>query len=131
MKKIILIITLLFSFCISNTYLAQSGGRKREHKNQRRGSLFKRNRSGGNADKFSRSTGRKGIFARLFRKDKPAWVYHPTRSGRVQKRETRHLFTRYRTKGRKYQEGILAKQNSDRARRRVRGNSTFHSRKFS
>ncbi len=131
MKKLVLILSLLFSLIGSTSYFAQSGGRKREHKNQRGGgSIFKRSHSSGNADKFARGAGRKGLFARLFKKDRPSWVYHRTKSGRSQKRETRHLFTRYRTKGRMYNEQILAKQNSDRARKRVRGNASFNKRKY-
>ncbi len=131
MKKLLFIITLLLSFCFSNVSYSQSGGRKREHKNQRKGGLFKGNRSTGHADRFARGGSRKGVFARLFRKDRPAWVYHSTKSGHAQKRETRHLFSRYRTKGKRYKDGILAKQNSERARKRVRGNATFHKRRYS
>ncbi len=119
MKKLALLIILLFTFSLSNVYVAQTGGRKREHKNQKGGSKG-----------FSRSSGRKGVFARMFRKDKPAWVYHSTKSGRAQVRETRHLFSRYRTKGKRYKDGILAKQNAERARKRVKGNSTFHHRRY-
>ncbi|MDX2173731.1 MAG: hypothetical protein SFY56_11470 [Bacteroidota bacterium] len=130
MKKLFILLTVLLCFCVSNTSVAQTGGRKREHRNQKRGSLFKRNRSTGHADKFARGTNRRGVFARMFRKDRPAWVYHSTKSGRAQKRETKHLFTRYRTKGKRYKDGILAKQNAERSRKRVRGNSTFHKRKY-
>ena len=131
LKKLVLILTLFFGLICSNNYVAQSGGRKREHKNQRGGgSIFKRSHSEGNADKFARGAGRKGLFARLFKKDRPSWVYHSTKSGKAQKRETRRLFTRFRTKGRVYNEQILAKQNSDRARKRVRGNGSFNKRKY-
>jgi hypothetical protein len=84
----------------------------------------------GNADKFAKGTGRQGIFARLFKRKRDAWTYHPTVTGRKQNRESRHLFSRYRTKGKQYRSGILAKQNSDRERRRVRGNSTFGRKKY-
>ncbi|MBS1652209.1 MAG: hypothetical protein JSU07_09390 [Bacteroidetes bacterium] len=126
--KISFIITLFLLFI--NDLNAQSGGRKREHKNQSKGSIFKRHRSSGHADKFASGNGRKGLFARLFRKDRPAWVYHSTKSGRAQVRETRNLFTRFRTKGRVYREGILAKQNTERAKRRSRGNSSFHHKRY-
>jgi hypothetical protein len=131
LKKVLLIIFLLIGFGISNDYYSQSGGRRKEHRNQRRsGGLFKRHRSAGNADKFAKGAGRKGFIARLFKKDRPAWVYHTTRPGKVQNREQRFLFSRFRTKGKRYREGVLAKQNSERSRRRSRGNAVFHKRKY-
>lgn len=130
MKKVLLILLLLLGIGASNEFYSQTGGRKREHRNQKRGSMFKRSRSAGHADKFAKGAGRKGFLARLFKKDRPAWVYHPTRPGKTQNREQRFLFSRYRTKGKKYREGILAKQNSERARRRSRGNSVFHHKKY-
>lgn len=132
MKKISSIFALLLCFCLNNTLVAQSGGRKREHKNQRRGgsSVFKKGHSSGHADRFAHGGSRRGVFARLFRKDRPAWVYHSTNSGKAQKRETRHLFARYRTKGKRYKDGILAKLNADRAKRRNRGNNTFRYPKY-
>lgn len=84
----------------------------------------------GHADKFAKGAGRKGVFARLFKRDRPAWVYRSTNPSSTQKRETRALFTRYRTKGKKYRAGILAKQNSDRARSRTRGNASFHKSRY-
>jgi hypothetical protein len=131
LKKVLLIIVLFFGLGISNDFYAQTGGRKREHRNQKRsGSIFKRQRSAGNADRFAKGGGRKGFIARLFRKDRPSWVYHATNPGKKQNREQRYLFSRFRTKGKKYKDGIQAKQNSERSRRRVRGNSTFHHRKY-
>lgn len=130
MKKLLLIFALLLGFGISNDFYAQKGGRKREHRNQRSGGMFKRQRSAGNADKFAKGGGRKGIFARLFKKDRPAWVYHKTNPGKTQNREQRYLFSRFRTKGKKYRDGIVARQNIERAKRRTRGNATFHKRKY-
>lgn len=131
LNKILLIIILLLGIGISNDFYSQTGGRKREHRNQKRsGGLFKRTKSAGNADKFAKGGGRKGFFARMFKKDRPAWVYHPTNPGKKQSREQRYLFSRFRTKGKKYKDGLQAKQNSDRARRRVRGNNTFKHRKY-
>lgn len=92
--------------------------------------MFKRSRSAGNADKFAKGAGRKGFIARLFRKDRPSWVYHSTNPGKKQNREQRFLFSRFRTKGKRYKDGIQAKQNSDRSRRRVRGNASFNHRKY-
>ncbi|MGZ3899338.1 MAG: hypothetical protein ACXVNM_10170 [Bacteroidia bacterium] len=130
MKKVLLIIALLLGIGVSNEFYSQTGGRKREHRNQKRTSMFKRSRSAGNADKFAKGGGRKGLFARLFKKDRPAWVYHTTNPGKTQNREQRYLFSRFRTKGKKYKDGIQAKQNAERSRRRVRGNSTFSHRKY-
>jgi len=110
---------------------AQAGGRRREHRNQRRASMsFFRNKSMGNSDKFAKGAGRKGVFARLFKKDRPAWVYRPTNPGKTQRRESRFLFSRYRTSGKKMRAGILAKQNAERARNRSRGNSSFHKSRY-
>ena len=132
MKKVILIFFLLSGIFLSDDYFAQKGGRRREHRNQRRGTLhiFRRNSvSAGNADKFARGTGNTGFFARLFKKDRPAWVYHPTKMSKS-RNDCKGLFTRYRTKGKKYRSGILAKQNSDRSRRRDRGNMSFGRKKY-
>lgn len=105
--------------------LAQTGGKKREHRNQRKGSSkFRGAKSAGNADAFERG-GRRG----KSRKG-GAWVYRTTPSSKKQNREQRFLFSRYRTKGKKSRDGILAKQNHDRSSRRVRGNKVFHKRKF-
>jgi hypothetical protein len=131
LKKIIIIVAFLFGILLSGDFYGQSGGRRKEHRNQRRSSMHLfRNKSMGNADRFAKGTGRQGIFARLFKKDRPAWVYHPTRAGSKQRKESKFLFSRYRTKGKKYRSGILAKQNSDRARKRNRGNSTFSRKKY-
>ncbi len=131
LKKIIFIFALLLGLGISNEYYSQSGGRRKEHRNQRRGaSRSFGKRSAGNADKFAQGAGRKGFFSRLFAKKQGAWVYHPTNAGKKQNKEAPHLFSRYRTKGRKYHSGILAKQNSDRSRKRVKGNKSFSRNKY-
>jgi hypothetical protein len=131
LKKAFLILTILFGLGLGSNLCAQSGGRKREHRNQGRGSshLF-RGKSRGNADRFAKGAGRKGLFARMFRKDRPAWVYHPTSPGKTQNRESHFLFSRYRTKGKTYHSGIQAKQNIDRARSRPHGNASFNKRKY-
>lgn len=131
MQRLVFIFLLIIGFGFSTEYLAQSGGRKKEHRNQRRSGRLFGPASKGNADKFSRGTGRKGLMARLFKKDRPAWVYHETRPSKVQKREQRYLFSRYRTKGKKYNSGVLTRQNADRSKRRTRGNAVFARRKYS
>ncbi len=131
MKKAVLIFGLLFGILLSGDFYAQSGGKRREHRNQRRASMHLfRGRSQGNADKFAKGTGNAGFFARLFKRDRPAWVYHATKIDRKHKSESRNLFSRYHTKGKKYRSGILAKQNSDRSRRRDRGNRSFSRKKY-
>ncbi len=123
---------LLSGILMSEDFYAQAGGKRREHRNQRRASMhFFRNKSQGNADKFAQGAGKSGIFARLFKRDRPAWVYHPTKINKQHRGESRNLFSRYHTKGRKYRSGVLAKQNSDRARRRDRGNRSFSRAKHS
>ncbi len=106
--------------------MAQSGGRRREHRNQKRasGGMFKGKHSAGNADNFARGGGRRGGG-----KNK-AWAMRHSRPGSYSSRDSRTLFSRYRTKGKAYRHNILAKQNSDRARKRVRGNKVFHRKKF-
>lgn len=125
MKRLILIITLLFAVGTFTDAVAQ--GRKREHKNQRR--------SGGGKRKGHSFSGKKsgGLFSGLFSGKKRiagGWVYKPTRPGKKQNREQHHLFTRYRTKNKKYKDGIQARLNRERARKRNRGNATFHRRKY-
>jgi hypothetical protein len=126
LKKIGLIFIFLIVFGMIHDLSAQTGGRKREHRNQRKSSAkFKRNPSAGNADAFARG-GKKRSSSRK----KSAWVYRPTPSSKKQRKEQRHLFKRYKTKGGRFNEGFLARQNGDRAKSRVRGNKVFHKRKF-
>lgn len=104
--------------------MAQSGGRKREHKNQKRGSgMFNGKRSAGNADNFARGGGRK-------KGKSVAWSMRHSRPGPSKSNDSRTLFSRYRTKGKVYRHNVLAKQNSDRARKRIRGNKVFQNKKF-
>jgi hypothetical protein len=135
LKKIALILFFLAGIIISNDVVAQSGGRKREHRNQKRHSIRifggSKTKSAGNADRFARGAGRSGFFTRIFYNNQaPAWVMHHKYESKAQKRENKFLFNRYRTKGKRYREGILAKQNADRGRRRVRGNAVFAKRKY-
>lgn len=102
---------------------AQTGGRKRERRNQRRASIFKRNPSAGNADEFAKGGKRS-------KKKSSAWVYRPTPTSKKQRKEQSSLFSRFRTKGGKVNESFLSRQNHDRAKSRVRGNKVFHKRKF-
>jgi hypothetical protein len=104
---------------------SQTGGRKREHRNQRRGSSkFRGAKSAGNADAFARG-GRRGKSRKT-----GAWVYRTTPSSKKMNKEQKFLFSRYRTKGKRQRDGILASQNHERSKKRVRGNKVFHKRKF-
>ncbi len=125
-----ILIVLLFSLLggLFQAY-AQTGGRKKEHRNQRRsGSMFSRTKSQGNADAFAKG----GITRKKSKRtSENLWVYKKTTlKGKKQKREDRFLFFRYRTKGKRYRDGILAKQNAARAKKRVRGNKVFAQRKY-
>lgn len=116
-KNIYTILLLLITLCVSVPSLAQTGGRKKEHRNQRsRGKLFNRPKSGGHADAFARGN-KKGFFARIFKggSNKSAWSYKRTNPGAKQNREQAQLFKRTRTKNKTYRDGILASQNKRRA----------------
>lgn len=133
-SKIFTVVFLLFSIGLTTPVLAQvAGGRKREHRNQRGGGfrLFKKTRSGGHADAFARGGHKRGFIARVFgkKRDGGAWVYKRTNPGKKQNREQAQLFSRNRTKNKKYRDGILASQNRKRSATRDRGNASFSKRK--
>lgn len=126
LKKLVLIFLLCFATGLVTEVYAQTGGRKREHRNQKRGSKKFGAKSAGNADAFARG----GSNKRNSRKKSQGWVYRPTPTSKKQRKEQKYLFSRYRTKGKKQREGIFARQDADRSKRRVRGNKVFHKRKF-
>src|SRR5688572_23085364 len=115
LNKLFVILFLLFSIGATTPIMAQAiGGRRKEHRNQRGGGkLFHRKKSGGHADAFAKGGHSQGFFKRLFRgkKDGSAWVYKKTKPGLKQRKEQGQLFTRNRTKAKKYRDGILAQQN--------------------
>lgn len=124
---------LLLSVGVTTPMMSQvKGGRKKEHRNQRGGGgkLFG-NKSKGNANAFAKGGHKRGFLARIFKGNKSgsAWVYHKTKPGIKQKREQPKLFTRNRTKGKKFTDGIIAQQNRQRNLKRVRGNSSFSHKK--
>lgn len=125
LNKLVLILTFfVFSGLITDAY-SQTGGKKREHRNQRKGSSkFGGKKSMGNADAFARG-GKRG----KSRKN-GAWVYRTTPTSKKMRKEQKYLFSRYRTKGKRQRDGILASQNHSRSKSRVRGNKVFHKRKF-
>ena len=122
-KQSLIALIVLLSIGVSTPIWAQvAGGRKREHRNQRSSGKFsfKRNKSGGHADAFARGGHKKGFLARIFKgkKDGGAWVYKRTNPGAKQNREQPNLFSRNRTKNKRYRDGILAQQNKNRERSR-------------
>lgn len=130
--KLFAILFLLVSIGISTPLIAQvKGGRKKEHRNQRGGGgkLFGGN-SRGNAGAFAKGN-HKGFLARIFKGNKSggAWVYHKTEPGKKQKKEQPRLFSRNRTKGKRFTDGMIAQQNRKRNATRVRGNASFSKKK--
>ncbi|MBL7894293.1 MAG: hypothetical protein JNK50_03295 [Bacteroidia bacterium] len=123
MKRVLVIFILLFAFGITTPLLAQ---RRREHKNQRRGGSSRAHIKKTNSFAYGGSTKKKGKGAKVV----GGWVYKPTRPGKKQNREQPHLFSRTRTNNRKYKDGLQARINRERVKRRVRGNATFHKSKY-
>lgn len=114
----------------TTAYYAQSGGTKREGGSRRHGKLgLKRAKSKGHADEFARSK-KKGMFARLFRKDPPSWVNRTTGSKTSNYKANRRLFRRHREMGHVDNQVAQDKQNSRREKRRDRGNKSFSSKKY-
>lgn len=115
--------------CISLS--AQTGGKKREHRNQRGGKFHLFSKSKGNANAFAKgSKKKKGFFARLFSGEKVTaggWIYHKTPGSH---KNDHSLFHRYRTKNKIFKDKLQAKINKQRAKKRVRGNKTFSKRKY-
>ncbi|MBI3520856.1 MAG: hypothetical protein HY062_16075 [Bacteroidetes bacterium] len=133
LTKLFSIVFLLLAIGVTTPMVAQvKGGRKKEHRNQRGGGgkLFG-GKSKGNANAFAKGGQKKGFIARLFKGNKSngPWVYRKTNPGIKQKREQPKLFTRDRTKGKRFTDGIIAQQNRKRSATRVRGNSSFSKKK--
>ncbi|MCX8143590.1 MAG: hypothetical protein N3F62_04945 [Bacteroidia bacterium] len=129
MKKYFFIVMGMF---IAFSLAAQTGGKKREHRNQRGGGfhLFKFNKSKGNANAFAKNKRKKGFLARIFSGDKVTaggWVYHRTPGTH---RDDHSLFHRFRTKNKAFKDKLQARINKQRSRNRVRGNSIFHKKKY-
>ena len=133
LTKLFAFIFLLFAIGVTTPLVAQvKGGRKKEHRNQRGGGgkLFG-SKAKGNANSFAKGGHKKGFLARLFKGNNSngPWVYRKTNPGIKQKREQPKLFTRNRTKGKRFTDGIIAQQNKRRSATRVRGNQSFSKRK--
>jgi hypothetical protein len=131
--KLFTILFLLLAIGVSTPVLAQvKGGRKKEHRNQRGGGkLFGGKKSRGNASAFAKGGHKKGFLARVFKGNKSngPWVYRKTNPGIKQRKEQPKLFSRNRTKGKRFTDGIIAQQNKRRSATRVRGSSSFSKRK--
>lgn len=132
LSRLFIFVFLLLAVGVTTPLMAQvKGGRKKEHRNQRGGGgkLFGA-KSKGNASAFAKGN-KKGLFARLFKGNKSGgpWVYHKTNPGIKQKKEQPKLFTRNRTKSKRFTDGIIAQQNRKRSNTRVRGNSSFSKKK--
>ncbi|MCD6018097.1 MAG: hypothetical protein K0S53_1218 [Bacteroidetes bacterium] len=133
LTRLFTLVFLLLAIGVTTPIMAQvKGGRKREHRNQRGGGhkLFG-NKSKGNAHAFAKGGNKKGFIARVFKgkKSQGPWVYHKTKPGIKQRKEQPKLFSRNRTKGKRFTDGIIAQQNRKRANTRVRGNASFSKRK--
>ena len=132
LTKLFTLVILILSIGVTTPIMAQvRGGRKKEHRNQRDGGNLFGNKSRVNANAFAKSRHKKNFLARVFKGNKSngPWVYHKTNPGKKQKKEQHKLFTRNRTKGKRFTDGIIAQQNRERSMRRVRGNSSFSKRK--
>ncbi|MES2566287.1 MAG: hypothetical protein V4565_05440 [Bacteroidota bacterium] len=133
LTKLFTLLFILFAIGVTTPLMAQvKGGRKREHRNQRGGGhkLFG-NKSKGNASAFAKGN-KKGLIARIFKGGKKSngpWVYRKTNPGIKQRKEQPKLFSRNRTKGKRFTDGIIAQQNKRRSNTRVRGNASFSKKK--
>jgi hypothetical protein len=134
LKRLFIILLFLLGTAISTEYCAQTGGKKREKriKVKRRGDhILTQYKSHGHADEFARgSSGRRGRLSRLFRKDRPAWVYKSSGSKKSAWRANQFLLTRSRTKGKIENAEFLDRQNSTRSKARNHGNRSFRFRKY-
>lgn len=133
LTKLFALVFLLLAIGVTTPMMSQvRGGRKKEHRNQRGGGgkLFG-SKSKGNANAFAKGGQKKGFIARIFKgkKSNGPWVYRKTNPGIKQKKEQPKLFTRNRTKGKRFTDGVIAQQNKKRSSSRVRGNSSFSKRK--
>ncbi len=128
------ILTPSIGFAQKNFHENTKGGRKKEGKNQtsgaisRRGGLFKKKRSAGNADAFAsnRASGG-GFFHKIFHGGSSSAPRNAslrkTKPGKVQNREQPHLFKRNASKHKLGNEKFQSRQRKDRSRNRSRGGS--------
>lgn len=128
MKKYLFVILGLF---IISSISAQTGGKKREHRNQGRAKFHLFKKSKGNANAFAKGgSKKKGFLARLFSGEKVTsggWVYHKTPGSH---RDDHSLFHRFRTRNKVFKDKLQARINKQRAKNRKRGNAVFYKRKY-
>jgi hypothetical protein len=121
-------------FSQSNFHENNKGGRKKESSNQtsnavsKRGGLFKRQKSAGNADAFANNSTRGGgFFRKLFHgkggSESRNASLRKTKPGKVQNREQGGLFRRIVSPKKSGNEKFQNRQRKDRAKNRSRGNS--------
>lgn len=129
MKRLFfLFLGLMLAYSLS----AQTGGKRKEHRNQRGGGFHLFKKSKGNAGAFAKghSTRKKGFIARLFSGEKVTaggWVYHKTPGTH---KDSHSLFHRFRTKNKVYKDKLQARINKQRAKSRKRGNAVFSKKKY-
>jgi len=130
-RTMVMLFFLAFALGLPVSIDAQTGGKKREGRVKKRGNFkLTQYKSRGHADEFARgSAGRKGLFARLFKKDRPAWQNRTTGSPRSNYKDNKYLFSWNRTPGKQQNVSTLDRQKRERLRNRERGNDTFRSRK--
>jgi hypothetical protein len=131
LRTLVMLFFLAFTLALPVTADAQTGGKKREGKVKKRGNFkLGQYKSRGHADEFARgSAGRKGLFARLFKKDRPAWQNRTTGSSRSNYKENKYLFSWNRTRGKQQNVATIERQKRERHRNRERGNTSFQDRK--
>jgi hypothetical protein len=132
-RKLLFVTFLVASLGLNNEMFAQTGGKKREGGVKRRASfsLFHRKKSQGHADEFARgNSGRRSIWSRLFRRERPAWVYKPSGNVRTNYKENRFLFFRFRSKGRDENAMNQDRSRKERTRQREHGNRVFRFKKY-
>ena len=123
-----------FTWAQGNFHENSKGGRKKENSNQtsnavsKRGGLFKRNRSAGNADAFaSNKSGGGGFFHKLFHGNSSSSPRNAslrkTKPGAVQNREQKGLFKRIASPKKKGNEKFQSRQRKERAKNRSRGSA--------
>ena len=127
------VLTPSIGFAQKNFHENTAGGRRKEGKNQtsgtlsRRGGLFKKKRSAGNADAFAsnRASGG-GFFHKIFHGGSSAprnASLRKTKPGKVQNREQGKLFKRNASKHKLGNEKFQSRQRKERSRNRSRGSS--------
>ncbi len=126
LKKYRYILFLLAGIFISTNFFAQVGGRKKEHKNQskRAFSLFKGKRRAGNAHIFARG----GRHSKT--KSGAKWTMKHSNTAKISFRGQKYLFSRFRTKSKVNNHAFLARQNKQRAKKRIVGNKVFHRKRY-